>query len=250
MAISSETEEIIAFYNQRISLDLAQISQIETLEVGIAVTTGIGSTHQIKVFGPNQLIENFDVPIESLDEEVVSINTQIRDLQQLVLDIGEQANSVGCGSTAWVAGLTTTIVNQDQARYRGYTYTAPNPFSPTDGTLTVGNAGIGTQDYINQVAIGSYFSPINVCSNPFLGCTSGECAGYATSITNITNQIQILQTERNDLIDKVNTLKASRSEFELQQYAYTQSKNKLNQRIQSTQQILEFLQDPANDEWL
>ena len=249
MGISTQTEDIIKFYNQSISLDLNQITQLNSVEVGFAITTGIGSTQQIRVWGPQELIDNYDIPIQKLDKEIVSINNRIKNLQQLVLDIGQEANSVGCGTTGWSLGFTTTTVLQDQSRYRGYTYTAPNPFSGTDGVLTNGNSGIGTEDYISLVAIGSYFSPINVCNNLFL-CTSGECTGYATSITNLNSQITSLRTERNDLIDKVNTLKISRADFELQQYAYEQSKNRLNQKIQRTQNILTFLQDPDNAQWL
>lgn len=250
MGISTQTEDIIRFYNQSISLDLNQITQINSVEVGFAVTTGIGSTQQIRVWGPQELINNYNIPTQKLDKEIVSINNQIKELQQLVLDIGQQANSVGCGTTGWSLGFTTITVFQDQSRYRGYTYTEPNPFSGTDGVLTDGNAGIGTEDYISLVAIGSYFSPINVCNIPFLGCTSGECTGYATSIANLNSQISDLQDERNNLIDKVNTLKISRADFELQQYAYEQSKNRLNQKIQKTQNILTFLRDPNNAQWL
>lgn len=252
MGISTQTEDIIKFYNQSISLDLNQITQINSVEVGFAVTTGIGSTQQIRVWGPQELIDNYNVPIQKLDKEIVSINNQIRDLQELKLDIGQEANSVGCGTTAWSegSGFTTTIVLRDESKYAGYGYTAPNPFYEIDGVLTNGNAGIGTKTYINPVSIGSYFDPIQDCNDFLLGCTSELCTGYATSITNIQSQITSLQSERNDLIDKVNTLKESRSDFEIQQYAYTQSKNRLNQKIQRTQDILTFLQDPDNAQWL
>lgn len=250
MGISTQTEDIIKFYNQSISLDLNQITQINSVEVGFAVTTGIGSTQQIRVWGPQEIIDNYNVPIQKLDKEIISINNQIRDLQELILDIGQEANSVGCGTTAWNTGFTTTIVLRDQSRYAGYGYTAPNPFARTEGALTNGNAGIGTETYINQVAIGSYFDLIENCNDFLLGCTSQLCIGYATSITNITAQIVGLQTERDYLIDKVNTLKISRADFELQKYAYTQSKNRLNQKIQRTQDILTFLQDPDNAQWL
>lgn len=249
MAISTETENLINFYNQKISLDNAQISQINTVENGYTIKTGIGSTEQIIIWGPNDLISNYDVPIEKLDTRIVEINNEIAELQNDIAVWGETANSVGCGTTGWSIGFTTTIVYEDQVRYKGYSYSGQNPFEAIDGILTIVNSGIGTQSYIQQVAIGSYFSPIGTCYNLFT-CTTQICAGYATSISNAQSQISTLQSERNGLISKVNILKNGRSGFELQQYAYTRSKERLNQQIQDTQSIITFLTDPANDEWL
>ena len=67
MGISTQTEDIIKFYNQSISLDLNQITQINSVEVGFAVTTGIGSTQQIRVWGPQEIIDNYNVPIQKLE---------------------------------------------------------------------------------------------------------------------------------------------------------------------------------------
>lgn len=249
MAISTQTENLINFYNQKISLDNAQVTQINTVETGYTLRTGIGTTEQIIIWGPNDLIANYDPPIEKLDKRIVEINAQIVELQNDIAVWGETANSVGCGTTAWSIGFSTTIVYEDQTKYNGYTYSGQNPFQTINGTLTTLNAGIGTQDYIQQVAIGSYFSPINVCYNIFT-CNSQICTGYANSITNAQNQISTLQSERNNLISKVNILKNGRSTFQLQQYTYIRSKERLNEQIQQTQSIISFLEDPANEEWL
>lgn len=247
MAISTEREELLKFYEQKIKLDKQQLTQIEVIEAGYTIDAKNGDT-PIKIWGPSELISYFDVPIESLDTEIVSINDEIRDLQDLVLQIGQEANSVGCGTTAWSVGFTSVTVTRDQSRYRGYSYTSPNPFSGIDGVLNSGNSGIGTQDYINPVSIGTYFGPIDTCNNLFL-CTSELCTGYATSITNLNAQISDLQDERDDLIVKVNDFKIKRIDFELQNYAYTASKQKLNTQIGIASAAIEFLNDPANEQW-
>lgn len=252
MAISTQTEALIELYNQKISLDTQQLSQLTTIQSGYTIQTGTGTTETIRIWGPEEVIDNYDIPIKKLDNKILEYNVQIVELEQQVLSIGQTANSVGCGSTAfspfWFLLYPPTTVYEDQLRYKGYSFTAPNPFSATNGTLNTGNLGIGTHNYINPVAIGSYFGPVDTCNS--FECNSGICLGYATSISNLNAQIVSLQALRDPLIEKVNILKESRSAFELQVYAYTQSENKLNEQVQKTQEIISFLEDPANEEWL
>jgi hypothetical protein len=245
MAITTETEALIEIYNQKLSLDNKQLLQINAVQSGYTITTGIGDTAKIKIWGPNEVIENYNVPIKKLDNRIIELNTQIDNLQSQILVLGQQANSVGCGTTGIFetspVGFTTIPVYQDVLNYKGYTFTGINPFSDIQGTLSTGNSGIGTQNYITQVSIGSYFGPIG---------TGEICAGYSNSITDLNNQIITIQTSRNDLINKVNFLKTARTQYELQNYAYEQSKSQLNTSIAVSDSILSFLEDPANADWL
>ena len=240
MAISTQTEALLDLYNQKLSLDTQQLSQISTVQSGYTITTGIGSTDQIKIWGPTDVIANYNPPIEKLDNRIIEINDEINVLQQLVLDKGQAANSVGCGTTGYFnpiffVGFNTVTVVRDQLNYRGYTFTAPNPFSAISGTLINSNSGIGTEDYITQTELGVYYGPIG---------TAGLCSGYATSITNLTNSIVGLQTKRSCYIQKVNILKSGRSEYQLQNYAYEESKSQLNTSIANNQFMINFLKDP------
>lgn len=207
MAISTETQALLELYNQKVSLDSQQLSQINTVQSGYTIQTGIASTEKIKMWGPTEVIENYNVPIQKLDNKIVEINQQIIALNQQVLTIGQEANAVGCGSTAFSFFWYPPIaVYEDQLKYQGYTYTAPNPFSGINGNLTTGNLGIGTYTYINLVAIGSYFGPVDTCSpfgEIFLGCDNEVCAGYGASITILNNQIVGLQSSRDALIQKL-----------------------------------------------
>lgn len=246
MAISTETEALLDLYNQKISLDTQQLTQISAVQAGYTITTGVGSSDYIKIWGPTEVIENYNVPIEKLDNRIVELNNQIVDLQNIVLDVGQAANAVGCGTTGYFdafsfIGFSTITVPGDQLNYRGYTYTSPNPFSAINGVLTTGNSGIGTQDYITQPALGIYYGPIG---------TGGICAGYATSITNLNSQIVGIQNTRDNLITKVNFLKIGRSQYELQNYAYNQSTAQTTTSLATSNLIVDFLQDPANEEWL
>lgn len=243
MAISTETENLIEFYNQKIILDEKQISQLNTVQTGYEIKTGIGTTERIKIFGPSELIQNYNVPIEKLDSKIVEINTQIANYQSQILELAQEANAVGCGTTSF-----PIIALQDETRYKGYTYAGKNPFSQIQGELTTSNIGIGTEDYITQIPIGTYLSPVGVCYA--ITCLNGVCVGYATSIAYLETQIEILQDQRDPLIVKVNALKNGRSDFQLQKYAYDQSEIKLNAQLQRTEEIISFLTDPENDEWL
>lgn len=245
MSISTQTGALIDLYNQKISLDKKQLDQVTSVQNGYTITTGVGASDYIKIWGPSEIIENYNYPIKKLDNKIVELNANISNLQSQVLSVGQAANSVGCGSTGYFIGTsfvpnTTTTVNQDNLNYRGYSYTFPNPFSQINGILSNTNLGIGTQNYITQSSIGSYYD--------FTGI--GSCVGYATSITNLNNQIVGIQSTRDDLINKVNFLKLGRSQYELQNYAYNQSKEQINTSIGISSSIISFLEDPNNKEWL
>jgi hypothetical protein len=241
MAISTETQALLNYYNQKKSLDSKQISQVQVIETGYNINTGISSSDSVRVYGPQELVANYNVPIKKIDNRIIELNTQIQNKQSDLLNLKQSANDAGCPGPVWQIGFTTTTVLQDNLNYVGYGFSAPNPFSAISGTLNTSNSGIGTFNFVSQSVIGSYLEPI---------VNAGGCATYVSQINTLNGQISTLQTERNELITKVNTLKENRISFELQNYAYTESKNKLNQQIASTNSIISFLEDPANEEWL
>ena len=241
MAISTQTEALIELYNQKIYLDTQQISQVNFTQAGYTIQTGIGSTERIRVWGTNEVIENYNYPIKKLDNRIIELNTQIRNLQSDLLDVKQTANNNGCPGFIWEIGFTTTTEKRDDLNYSGYIFTSPNPFSETSGTLTTSNSGIGTFNYVSQSTLGEYLEPIS---------NFGGCSVYFNQIEDLEEQINDLQTERNDLIDKVNILKENRISIELQNYAYEQSKNQIGAAISTSNAILNFLQDPTNAQWL
>lgn len=257
MAISTNTEALISLYQQKINSDTEQIAQVVVTENGFTYPLPDGT--EFKLYGIEETINYFDGPIEKIDARIVELNTQIAGLQSTILDVGQTANTCGCGGSVgfgstgvpFFIGINTVTVNADSVTYRGYSYSSPNPFSATSGTLTSVNAGIGTEDLISQSSIGIYYGDVGVARTTLPVCPGvTDCAGYATSITNLSNQITPLQSERNDLITKVNYLKAERIRFQIRQYGFNRQKEELNAEISTSNTIISFLQDPANEEWL
>lgn len=266
MAISTSTEALISLYQQKVESDTEQITQVTYTENGF--TTQLANGDQFRLYGVQETLDYFDAPIEKLDARIVQLNTQIVGLQNTILNVGQTANSCGCGGatgfttsgnvpytyTPVFVGVNTTTVYADTLTYRGYSYTSPNPFSATNGTLSSGNVGVGTEDLTGQSSLGVYYGNVGVARtdinvNPICpGVTA--CTGYATSITNLTNQITPLQTQRDDLIVKVNYLKKERSRFQIRKYGFDRQKEELNAEIATSNAILSFFQDPANEEWL
>lgn len=244
MAISTQTEALIGLYNQRIELSQKQLSQVDVIKQGYEINVGVGST-PVKIYGVEEVISYYNVPIENLDNRIIEINDNIKDLQEDVLFWGQEAMSVGCGTTS----LPAITVYQDILKYETYSFTSPNPYSHSDGNLISSNSGIGTFDYISQVSIGTYRGGIGSCYSLFV-CTNEICSGYATTINSINSQIETKQNERDGLITIVNELKKNRSEFQIQKYAYEETKNKLDSQIQASQNVINFLQNPDYDEWL
>lgn len=247
MSISTQTAALLDFYNQKISLDKKQLDQITSVQTGYTITTGVGSSDYIKVWGPSDVIENYREPIEKIDNRILEINNQIANLRSQILTIGQNASAAGCGTT----GSSVTVVSPTIS-CKVYSFSGTNPFSETTQTLSSSNLGVGVTNSIANVSIGTYPANIGTCST-ITGCTGapgGSCVAAAASITYFENQIPALETQRNDLITKVNFLKNERVQYELQNYAYNQSKAQINSSIGISSSVIDFLKDPNNAEWL
>jgi len=263
MAISTSTEALISLYQQKITSDTEQKEQVTYTENGFTYSLPDGG--QFKLYGVQETLDYFNEPIEKIDTRIVQLNTQIVGLQNTILNVGQTANSCGCGGatgfttsgnvpytyTPVFVGVNTTTVTADTIPYRGYSFTSPNPFSQISGTLTSLNVGIGTEDLTGSTTLGVYYGNVGVARTTLPVCPGvTDCTGYATSITNLTNQVTTLQTQRNDLIAKVNYLKKERARFEIRKYGFDRQKEELDAEIATSNAIVSFFQDPANEEWL
>jgi hypothetical protein len=245
MAISTESQNLSDFYKQKIALDTEQLSQLKIItDDGYDFRTGIGESQGVKIWSSSELLSLFDSIIEPIDSQIVSVNSQINSLRNQILINGLEANSVGCGGT-WGVGVTTITVYEDKVKYVGYDFSGANPFTEIDGNINSSNVGMGTYNYVTQVAIGTYYGPIDTCniSSPLIFvCDSGDCENYADTITNLNSQISSLSSTRTTLNTNVNVLKEERIRYELQDYAYRKSKQNLQAEIQNSQTILNFIQ--------
>ena len=246
MPISTQTQALLELYNQKISLDEKQLQQVTTVQTGYIIPTGIGSTEYIKIWGPEEVIENYNVPIEKLDNRILELTNEIADLKTEILTIGQNASNAGCGTTSSFVSVASSTIN-----CKVYSLSGTNPFSQSTQTLSSSNLGIGVSNSIVTVSIGTYHADLSTCNEiDCSGAPGGSCVAAAASITTLSNQIGPLVTERDDLIVKVNFLKDARLQYELQNYAYNQSKSQINTSIGISSSIISFLEDPNNEEWL
>lgn len=247
MAISTASKSLSGFYTQKIALDTEQLNQLKIIaDDGYDFRTGIGESQGVKIWSSAELISNFNSIIEPLDAQIIVANSEIVTLQNLILTTGLEANSVGCGGTWGVIGVTTITVYEDRVKYTGYDFSGSNPFDEVNGTINNNNVGMGTYNFVTQVAIGTYYGPIDSCNifSPFIfTCDSGDCENYAETIQNLNSQITALSSNRDSLIDNVNVLKEEKIRYELQDYAYRKSKQNLQAEIQNSKTILNFIQN-------
>lgn len=246
MAISTQTAGLLDLYNQKITLDKKQLEQVSLVQTGYTITTGVGETDYIKVWGPQEIIDNYKYPIEKLDKRILELNTQIADLKENILTIGQDASNAGCGTTTSSVTVTTPSVS-----CKVYSYSGNNPFEESTQTLSSSNLGVGVTNSIVNTTLGTYNSGITSCYA--VGCSSapgGSCVAAAASITYFENQITPIAAERDNLMIKVNFLKNARVDYELQNYAYNKSTTQINTSIGISSSIISFLTDSNNSDWL
>ena len=236
MAISTNTEALIDLYEKKVEDDQKQLIQINQVIAGFEVDTG---TEIVKINGVTETLTNFNVPISGLDSEIVGINSSIYVLYQDIVGIGTQANFDGCPAVVDEnTGITT--VYADVVSYRTYNFTFPNVFGTSTGTITTGNLGIGTHTFISQVAIGTYFS---------FDSNIGICGIASAAIDSKLAQINTLISQRNPYISNVNTLKAARIKYQLEQLGYNQSVTQITAQIAESNSILTILKNSSLQEF-
>lgn len=261
MGISTSTEALIAFQEKKIAKDKEQKQQVAETEKGYSFDLG-ESYGTFKFEANSEVLSWYEEPIEKLDKRIYEINVQIVNLQNQILAIGQSANTCGCGGkvgfgstgVGFFLGINTITVYADTVTYRGWTYEYPTPFVQTSGNLTASNSGVGTENLTGQVSIGVYYGNIGIARTNidlFPICPGvTTCSPYPPQITALQNQISPLQSERNDLISKVNFLKSERAIYKIREYGYNSQKILLNQQINQSEGLINFLKDPSNEEWL
>jgi hypothetical protein len=265
MAISTESQELIRYYRQKVTVDQEQLNQlkiiaddgyefktgteeelseevIEWREQTFGPDTPVGVfTTGLKIHSSREMLDLFDSLISPIDKDVIQINSQINALQNQILSLALDATAANCGS-----GFTSIIVYEDVLEYRGYSFEGSNPFEPIEGPIENGDqAGIGTYNLINQVAIGTYNSQINECTPglefPFF-CDPQVCQNYANQIEVLNEQIEYLREIRDTDNINVNVLKEERLRYQMQDYAYRLSMTNLENDIAKSEYMISVLE--------
>jgi len=236
MAISTQTKALIELYENKVQRDQTQLIQINTTIAGYEINTG---TNIVKIYGVTENLSNFSIPIIGLDNQIVGITSNIYNLYQDIVGIATNANANGCPAIIDEnTGIST--VYADTVSYRSYNFTFPNVFGTSTGTITTGNLGIGTQTFISQVAIGTYF--------PF-DSNTGACGIASAAINSKLAQINTLAIQRNSYISNANSLKAARVKYQLEQLGYNQSIIQINSQIAESNSILTILKNSSLQEF-
>lgn len=236
MAISTQTEALIELYENKVERDQTQLVQINNTIAGYEINTG---SNIVKIYGVTENLSNFNIPISGLDNQIVGINSNIYFLYQDIVGIATNANADGCPAIVDEnTGIST--VYADVVSYRSYNFTFPNVFGNSTGTITTGNLGIGTQTFISQVAIGTYFS---------FDSNIGICGIASAAIDSKLAQINTLISQRNPYISNVNTLKSARVKYQLEQLGYNQSVAQITGQIAESNSILNILKNSSLQEF-
>lgn len=246
MAISTSTEALISIYQQKVETSNTQITQVNDVKTGIDIS-GPGIDNPVRIPGPDEVIEYFEEPIQKLDGRILELNTEIANLRSTILTIGQQASSAGCGTTT-----SSVTVVAPSISCKIYAFSGKNPWVQSTQTLSSSNLGVGVQDSVVNITLGTYRANIGICytTTGCGGAPGGSCASAASSITFYESFIPPLESERDNLITKVNFLKNDRSLYQLQSYGLNRSITQLQAQKTSAESSLSFLQDPNNEEWL
>lgn len=266
MAISTSTEALIALQKNKIKNDIKQKEQVEYTKNGFSID--LGAEGKFDFPAVSEILTWYDEPIEKIDKKIHQLNVQIVDLQNQILSVGQSANVCGCGGSVgfgtdesgnftgevFFSGINTITVYADTVTYRGWSYTSPNPFDEINGNLTGSNAGIGTETLTGISSIGIYYGDVGIARTDidlFPICPGiTECDSYPIQISALESQITPLRNERNSLINKVNYLKSERGKYKIRDYGFNVQLETLNSEINSSQSLINFLENPSNEEWL
>jgi hypothetical protein len=236
MTISTQTKELIQLYENKIKQDETQLIQINNIIEGYEINT---ETQIVKIYGVTKNLANFNIPISGLDNQIVGITSNIYNLYQDIVGIATLANFNGCPATIDEnTGIST--VYADVVSYKTYNFTFPNVFGTSTGTITTGNLGIGTHTFISQVAIGTYFS---------FDSGIGTCGIASAAIDSKLAQINALAIQRDSYISNVNSLKAARVKYQLEQLGYNQTIVQITGQIAESNSILTILKNSSLQEF-
>jgi hypothetical protein len=160
-----------------------------------------------------------------VDEKILPIIKEIKNLQSQIITLHNEAFAVGCGTTTDATSLNVDIVTNNTQNVNDKNYTGTNPFGGESTTeMDSFNVGVGVltvYDANGGPGIGTLYAGISSCYDHggVGGCTvDGDCAGYATSIANLNNQITTLRNQLPSLISDTNVLKEERRQLEIQRY--------------------------------
>lgn len=168
-------------------------------------------------------IDSFTPVCQIIDNRVVSIAASIVNLQTEIVALHRDAYAVGCGTTAGISTSYPDTVKNYSYNLCTESYDGESPYDVNVTILSSGNVGFGTfllytQNDSSQTGIGTLYGDIDTCFNPFLGCTSGVCVSFGSSISAKQGQLTALRNQLTNLVLDTNSIKSQRVDYEIQRY--------------------------------
>ena len=201
----------------------------------------------------DETINEFTEIVIPIDNEVVSITSQINDLKNQIVVLSQQAYSVGCGTTSGATTIYPDTVQTYSENMTSPSYDGTNPYGGQSNTsLTSSNVGVGTflvyvQDDSSQSGIGTLYAGISSCYNSLLGCDfvfgqdSTVCTGYASSIAALESQISPLRAQLPNRISDSNAIKTERRYSQTERYGQKRGIASLNERNGEMKSAIEVI---------
>jgi len=201
----------------------------------------------------DEIINEFTEIVIPIDNEVVSITSQINDLKNQIVVLSQQAYSVGCGTTSGATIIYPDTVQTYSENMTSPSYDGTNPYGGQSNTsLTSSNVGVGTflvyvQDDSSQSGIGTLYAGISSCYNSLLGCDyvfgqdSTICTGYASSIASLESQISPLRAQLPNKISDSNAIKTERRYSQTERYGQKRGIASLNERNGEMKSAIEVI---------
>jgi hypothetical protein len=236
MAKGPKTEYLIGSYNRSIDRNKTDLVELNKTYKGYDITAVDGEPPVYIIEDIEAMIDRFDPSSKGLDTRIYQINSQIQNIQNQILVLGQTANALGCGT------YTNSVesVVEDRVILHKWAFTYPNPFDKSTETLSPSNIGIGTYDGVIQVSIGTYVG---------FSTYGGICVGYANSITTLSNSLTTYRAERNAVISQINVIKEERTRYQIQKYGYEKSLMRVNEEINKKNTLINALNDPQNQQY-
>ena len=216
MATEPQKGNLIKLFNGSISGNLESIADSET---------------KIKEIQP--IIDEFDPSCKGLDTRIVSLVGNINTLKTEIVTLYSNAYAVGCGTTVGVSTVFSDTAIDSSYNLSSSSYDSDDPYEINN---------------VTQSGIGSAYASVDSCFRG--GCVSANCTNFASQIAIKENQITILQSELDNLVPSVNSLKTERVDYQVIRWADKYSIRTLKEENERIKISLGILDDAKYDAYI
>jgi hypothetical protein len=199
--------------------------------------------NEVSVQESQAVIDNFTPSCKGLDSRIVSLVGNINTLKGEIVTLYSNAYAVGCGTTVGVSTVFSDTAIDSSYYLSSSSYDSDEPYEINNVSLTSSNVGFGTFVIYTknnpQSGIGSAYASVGSCFGG--SCVSANCTNFASQIAIKENQILTLQSEIDNLVLSVNSIKTERVDYQIRRWAdkYTiRNLKEENQRINASISIL------------